>query len=159
MEKKQQQQMQQQQTQAEINKAQADAAAAQQEVQQLQMEQRYQQQQQQQAPPQQQQQPVYVYASAPPPPQQQNLQSLPPLPPAIAPQLQVLEVFSAHMVDEESPAMKQHNIISVPQGARVRLMSGSLEHGLNPPYQDYVMVDYGGKTGKVSRLVLHTPQS
>jgi len=150
-EQKQQQQMYQQQTQAQINSAQAEAAAANQQVQQLQMEQ---QKQQQAAASQQQQQPIYVYTSSMSP--QQPALTAPP--PAISPNMPVLEAFSDHLVDENSPAMKEHHIISVPKGARVRLVNGSLEHGLNPPYQDYVIVDYNGKTGKVSRLVLCAPQ-
>jgi len=148
-----QQKQYQQETQAQISKAEADAAAAQQQVQQMQMDQKYQQQQQQQ-------QPMSAYAQ---PQQQQQYQqpyqassSLPPPPPALS---AVFELFSAHIVDEESLALKQHGIISVPKGAHVRLLNGTPEHGMNPPYQDYVLVDYNGKVGKVSRHVLRVAEA
>jgi hypothetical protein len=103
---------------------------------------------QQQNTPQQQQQQYAPssYAAGPPPP---ALGLLPP--PAIAPKM--LVVTSPHMVDEASPAMQAHNIISVPAGSKVRLVQGDLFAGLGAPYGDYIVVDFRGKTGKISRLV------
>jgi hypothetical protein len=154
-EQKMQQKQYQQETQAQINKAEADAAAAQQQVQQMQMDQKYHQQQQQQQQP-----PTSVYAH---PQQQQQYQqpyqassSLPPPPAALSP---VFVLFSPHIVDEESLALKQYGIISVPKGANVRLVNGTPEHGMDPPYQDYVLVDYNGKVGKVSRHVLRVAEA
>jgi hypothetical protein len=88
-----------------------------------------------------------------PPPPAIHPQQLPP-PPAIQPQQPLLELFAPHIVDEESPSIKPHNIISVPQGARVRLVDGSLTEGLAIPYGDYILVNYNGKIGKISRLVV-----
>ncbi len=59
-----------------------------------------------------------------------------------------------HIVDEESKAMKAHNIISVPKGAKATLVNGTLSEGLGGKFKDYVEVNYNGKVGKVSRLVL-----
>jgi len=91
-------------------------------------------------------QPVAV--GAPPPP----AIGLPP--PAISASAKMLTVTSPHFVDEASPAISAHNIISVPAGARVRLLQGTLTGGLGAPYNDYVLVDYNGKSGKISRLVV-----
>jgi hypothetical protein len=51
-------------------------------------------------------------------------------------------------------AMAPYQIISVPQGAMVTLVNGTLEGGLGGNYADYVEVDYQGKVGKVSRLIV-----
>jgi hypothetical protein len=175
---RQQEQMYQQQTQQQIAIAQADAASAQREAQELKLQQQQQQTQQPQpvyAQPQQPQpiyvqpqqpQPVYVASEPVPVPQQVVYQippakqaahsqtALPPPPPAIQPQQPLLELFAPHIVDEESPAIKPHNIISVPEGGRVRLVAGSLTEGLPTPYGDYIQVNYNGKIGKISRLVV-----
>jgi len=65
-----------------------------------------------------------------------------------------LEVVAAHIVNESDPEMQMHQIISVPEGAHVKLRGGSLEAGLGIPYQDYIEVEYNGKIGKISRFVV-----
>ena len=79
---------------------------------------------------------------------------MPGLPPAIAPQQNMVELTSPHTVDEFNPAIQQHQIISVPVGARVRLVRGTLADGLGAPYNDYIEVDYNGRVGKISRLIV-----
>jgi len=96
---------------------------------------------------------THFKTALPPPPAAIQPHQLPP-PPAIQPQQPLLELFAPHIVDEESPSIKPHNIISVPQGARVRLVDGSLTEGLAIPYGDYILVNYNGKIGKISRLVV-----
>jgi hypothetical protein len=86
---------------------------------------------------------------APPPAQA----ALPP-PPAAVPAPTMLELISPHIVDEYSQTMMQHQIISVPAGATVRLVRGTLSGGLGAPYNDYIEVDYQGKVGKISRLIV-----
>jgi hypothetical protein len=76
--------------------------------------------------------------------------SLPP--PALGAKQVMVVLLSPHIVDEV--AMAAYQIISVPQGAVVRLVSGSLDKGLEAPYQDYILVEYNGKVGKISRLVV-----
>jgi hypothetical protein len=158
---RQQEQMYQQQTQQQVAKAQADAADAQREVQDLKNQQH------------QQPQVVYVATEAAPVAQavypvpntnqpSSHMQTPLPLPPpAIQPQQQLilLELFCPHIVDEESPAIKPHNIISVPQGGQVHLVAGSLAEGLPAPYGDYILVNYNGKVGKISRLVVRKVES
>jgi len=99
--------------------------------------------------PQQQQQPVAVVAAPPPPP---AISAAPP--PAIVPQMVMLQMTAPHIVDENSQAMRDHQIISVPAGARVALKRGDLQNGLGAPYNDYIEVEYNGRVGKVSRLVV-----
>jgi len=91
-------------------------------------------------------------AMAPPPPAMSSI------PPPIAPQNYV-ELTAPHVVDEFNPAMQQHQIISVPLGAVVRLVRGDLQSGLGSPYNDYVEVEYNGRVGKISRLVVRVPNS
>lgn len=90
-------------------------------------------------------------AALPPPPA-----LMPPPPPAITAQslATYLQVAIPHVVDEASPAMQQHAIISVPQNATVRLVRGDLQQGLGAPYNDYIEVDYNGRIGKISRMVV-----
>jgi hypothetical protein len=66
-----------------------------------------------------------------------------------------LILIQPHVVDEASPAMKQHNIISVQKGAIVDLLKGDLHQGLGGAYGDYVQVQTdSGKSGKISRHVV-----
>jgi len=61
-----------------------------------------------------------------------------------------------HIVEEDSAAMKAHNIISARRGDPCFLIDGSLQLGLPVPYQDYVTIQRlsDGRTGKVSRFCL-----
>uniref|UniRef100_A0A7S3PJB8 Uncharacterized protein n=1 Tax=Aplanochytrium stocchinoi TaxID=215587 RepID=A0A7S3PJB8_9STRA len=60
-----------------------------------------------------------------------------------------------HKVDELSPVMLQHNIISLSAGDVVDLVRGTLEGGLGGVYSDYIEVrDKYGKTGKISCKVV-----
>jgi hypothetical protein len=95
-------------------------------------------------------QPVAAAAPMPPP-------AMSSVPPPIAAQNYV-EVTAPHVVDEFNPAMQQHQIISVPQGAVVRLVRGTLQGGLGSPYNDYIEVEYNGRVGKISRLVVRPSQ-
>ena len=92
--------------------------------------------------------PAATAVPAPPPPA-----AMSGIPPPIAPQNYV-ELTVPHIVDEHNPAMQQHQIISVPQGAVVKLVRGTLEGGLGAPYNDYIEIDYNGRVGKISRLVV-----
>jgi hypothetical protein len=88
---------------------------------------------------------------APPPP------ALPAAPPATPPAGEggvPLLVQYAHLVDENSPAIKDHGIISVPADSVVRLVGGTLEAGLGEPYGDYIEVEYAGRRGKISKNVV-----
>jgi multidrug efflux pump subunit AcrA (membrane-fusion protein) len=142
----QQQMYTQQQQQAELYQAQAEARAAQDEL-------KHQQQQQQAQPP------TYVYLhDAQPLAADQGrtmfneaLAQHSPPPAAIKPTM-VLKLKGPHIVDEASLAAYQ--IISVPQGATVLLTNGDLVHGLGGDYGDYIEVNYNGKVGKISRLVV-----
>ena len=66
----------------------------------------------------------------------------------------LLQLTSPHEVDEFNPAMQQHNIISVPVGSVVKLVRGTLAGGLGGPYVDYIEVEYNGRVGKISRLIV-----
>jgi hypothetical protein len=66
----------------------------------------------------------------------------------------LLLVQYAHIVDENSPAIKDHGIISVPPDSVVRLVGGTLEAGLGEPYGDYVEVEWAGRRGKISKNVV-----
>jgi hypothetical protein len=81
-----------------------------------------------------------------------------PLPPAIS-SATMLELTSPHIVDEFNPAMQQHQIISVPLGAVVKLVKGTLAGGLGAPYNDYIEVEYNGRVGKISRLIVRPASS
>lgn len=83
-------------------------------------------------------------AAAAPPPR--------PPPPAAAMGPQQLMLRAPHIVDEV--AMAPYGIISVPQGAVVLLVQGSLQTGLGGHFQDYIEVSYQGKVGKISRLIV-----
>ena len=54
----------------------------------------------------------------------------------------------------DSVAAITHGLIAVPRGAVVRLVDGDPITGLPPPYADYVMVEFGGKKGRVSKYVV-----
>ncbi|KAH9254730.1 hypothetical protein BASA81_007281 [Batrachochytrium salamandrivorans] len=73
-------------------------------------------------------------------------------PPAAAMGQQQLVLRAPHLVDEV--AMAPYGIISVPQGAVVFLVQGSLQTGLGGHFQDYIEVNYQGKVGKISRLIV-----
>ncbi|KAH9262430.1 hypothetical protein BASA82_000498 [Batrachochytrium salamandrivorans] len=88
-------------------------------------------------------QPTVVYVETP--------AQAPPPPPAMTIPI-YLTLRVAHIVDEI--AMAPYGIISVPMGATVRLVRGTLEGGLGAPYQDYIEVEYQGRGGKISRLVV-----
>ena len=47
-----------------------------------------------------------------------------------------------------------HGLLSVPRGSVVALVGGDPLVGLPAPYQDYVLVSYKGKTGKISKFVV-----
>lgn len=119
---------QQAQMQSELAQAQAQANVANQQL------------QQQQAAG----QPTVVYVEVP-------AQSHAPPPPAMTVPV-YLTLRTAHIVDEV--AMAPYGIISVPMGATVRLVRGTLDCGLGAPYQDYVEVEYQGRGGKISRFVV-----
>mmetsp|Transcript_14673 Transcript_14673/g.19248 ORF Transcript_14673/g.19248 Transcript_14673/m.19248 type:complete len:510 (+) Transcript_14673:113-1642(+) len=60
-----------------------------------------------------------------------------------------------HHVDELSPVMLQHNIVSLSIGDQVTLVGGNLESGLGGMYADYIEVkDQYGRVGKISRKVV-----
>jgi hypothetical protein len=75
-------------------------------------------------------------------------------PPPALPAATYVELTSPHIVDEFNPAMQQHQIISVPVGAVVKLVRGTLSGGLGAPYQDYIEIEYNGRVGKISRLIV-----
>lgn len=79
--------------------------------------------------------------------------SAPPVTVAI-PQRTMLELTVPHLVNETDSQMKAHNIIAVPLGVQVALIKGDLQAGLGAPYTDYIEVEYNGKVGKISRLVV-----
>jgi len=91
--------------------------------------------------------PSAAVALPPPPPPALGV------PPAI-PAQNYVELTSAHMVNESDPAYQAHQIISVPQGAIVKLVRGTLSGGLGAPYDSYVEVEYNGRVGKVSKMVV-----
>mmetsp|Transcript_17713 Transcript_17713/g.28665 ORF Transcript_17713/g.28665 Transcript_17713/m.28665 type:complete len:275 (+) Transcript_17713:151-975(+) len=68
-----------------------------------------------------------------------------------------LVLVAPHMVDENSPQMKQFGIISIPNGTFVNLVEGDLLNGLGGGFKDYVRVEVpsqGGRVGLISRLVV-----
>lgn len=79
--------------------------------------------------------------------------ALPAVPPPIREPV-FLQVVTPHIVDENSPAMQQHHIISVSAGAVVQLIRGSLVDGLEYPYQEYIEVQYNNKVGKISKHIV-----
>jgi len=162
------------QANAQADAAQAEAAAARAEAQKA-SSMAAQPAPQQPAPLQYPQQPPPVqYVQQPPPPPVQYAQApqqqyvnapyvsdpsnlhkppVPSVPPALVAPV-MLEVTTPHIVDENDPAMRQNQIISVPAGAIVSLHRGTLENGLGGPYHDYIEVEYQGKIGKISRHVV-----
>jgi hypothetical protein len=92
--------------------------------------------------------------SMPAPVQAQVVSPLPPPAIAVQPPKTMVELTSPHIVDEFNPSMQQHQIISVPAGAQVNLIKGTLQGGLGAPYNDYVEVEYNGRVGKISRLIV-----
>jgi hypothetical protein len=98
--------------------------------------------------------PAAALPGAPPP------AALPAAPPATPPAGEggvPLLVQYAHLVDENSPVIKVHGIISVPADSVVRLVGGTLEAGLGEPYGDYIEVEYAGRRGKISKNVVLSP--
>lgn len=161
----QQQQMYQQQTQAEINSANAQAQAAKAEAQAAQAQAaqaqaqatQVAQAQTMQAQPTQNPAPMQYMPAAPI--QQQAVDSgrymsTQNLDPPV-----FLELVCPHIVNEEAVEIRQNQIISVPMGAVVKLVRGSLTTGLGAPYQDYIEVEYNGRVGKISRLVVKVASS
>ena len=85
-----------------------------------------------------------------------------PLPPLSLPQPSSASLFHVtipHVIDESNPSYQQHQIISVPSRSIVKLVRGNLTDGLGAPYNDYVEVEYNGRIGKISRLVLRPFES
>jgi len=139
MAQQQQQQMYQQQTQAEINRANAEAQAARAEAQAAKAE------------------AVQVQAQVQ---ASQNIGSVQYTTVAEVQQQPVfLELLSPHIVNEADIPIRQNQIISVPMGAVVRLVRGSLTGGLGAPFQDYIEVEYNGRVGKISRLIVRVASS
>ncbi len=65
-----------------------------------------------------------------------------------------LVVVRDHAVDELSPAIAAHSIVTVHRGDPLYLVDGTVTKGMAPPYADYVTVQRlaDGKIGKVSRF-------
>ena len=65
-----------------------------------------------------------------------------------------LVVVRDHAVDELSPAIAAHSIITVHRGDPLYLVDGTVTQGMAPPYADYVTVQRlaDGRIGKVSRF-------
>jgi hypothetical protein len=85
--------------------------------------------------------------------------ALPPPPPAFGvppaiPAQNYVELTNPHIVNESDPAYQAHQIISVPQGAIVKLVRGTLQAGLRAPYDSYIEVEYNGRVGKISKMVV-----
>jgi hypothetical protein len=152
-----QQQQQSMQQQAQLDQAKAETAAAQQQAMAAQQQPTIVYVQ----PTHAESQPAYAspqpaaYASpqpaayAPPPAQ------APPSPINNALPQEYLQLTSAHLVDEGNPINQQHHILSVPAGATVTLVRGNLQCGLDTPYQNYIEVEYNGRVGKISRMIVH----
>ena len=60
-----------------------------------------------------------------------------------------LKCIKDHTVNETDPRFKNFNIISVPKDCIVTLE----EENLRPPMQDYIKVNFNGKSGFVSKFV------
>lgn len=69
-----------------------------------------------------------------------------------------LILTSDHAVDEHSPTMRKHKIISLRKDEIVVLLEGNLVDGLGGPYKDYVLVEsaISGKRGRISRKIVQT---
>jgi hypothetical protein len=83
------------------------------------------------------------------------LESSAPPPPALS--ANELVLTANHLVDENSPQMRQFGIISLPAGTFVTLVEGDLVNGLGASYKDYIRVlvpSQGGRHGMISRLVV-----
>jgi hypothetical protein len=83
------------------------------------------------------------------------LESSAPPPPALS--ANELVLTANHLVDENSPQMRQFGIISLPAGTFVTLVEGDLVNGLGASYKDYVRIvvpSQGGRHGMISRLVV-----
>ena len=64
------------------------------------------------------------------------------------------------VAQNDTVASKSDDFLLVRKGERVTLVHGSMEEGLHPPYEDYVLVcNKQGKAGKVSRSNLHDAAS
>jgi hypothetical protein len=60
-----------------------------------------------------------------------------------------------HVVDEQALQNVEHGIVSGKQGDIVKIIEGTVEGGMAPPYGEYCTVCFGnGKVGKVSRFIL-----
>jgi len=78
-------------------------------------------------------------------------------PPATGSASSDLVLIADHHVDENSPQMRQFNIISLSKGTYVTLVEGDLVNGLGGGYKDYIKVtvpSQGGRFGMISRLVV-----
>jgi len=60
-----------------------------------------------------------------------------------------------HVVDERAVENVEHGIVAGSKGDIVRVIEGTIESGMPPPYDEYCLVRFGdGKIGKVSRFLL-----
>lgn len=60
-----------------------------------------------------------------------------------------------HIIDEQAVENVEHGIVAGKKGDIVRILDGTIDGGMAPPYGEYCTVRFGnGKIGKVSRFLL-----
>ena len=72
------------------------------------------------------------------------------------PSSRLITVIRSHDVDERRPEYLAHGIIRVIQGEVVELLDGSIQTGLPPPYEEYVLIRTAThRVGKVGKLCFY----